>query len=154
MLHSIRASKPCPGANVRLSLDNSNYSAFLQISSNEARATVRPCANDFEVDYKKNQLPQFIEKMQSLFHEQQEEIQRAGYRRGKWKFCAEFKYLELTEAEWFSTLPKERRHYMETWVQNTFSEDAQIIAVIPVTPSLKSTSYSHGLEPRPTWSVS
>ena len=37
------------------------------------------------VGYKKNKLPRFIEKMQSLINEQQEELERTVYGHGKWK---------------------------------------------------------------------
>ena len=89
-----------------------------------------------KVDYKKNELPQFVEKMRSLVCEQQDELQRAVYGRGKWKFRSAFRYLELSEAEWFSMLPVERKQYISTRVQNTFLEDGQATGdVIDVEPA-------------------
>ena len=82
-----------------------------------------------KLDYKKNELPQFVEKMRSLVCEQQGE-QCTGVENGN------FEAHSSTEAEWFSMLPVERKQYISTRVKNTFLEDGQATGdVIDVEPA-------------------
>ena len=62
-----------------------------------------------KVDYQKSELPKFIEKMRCLVDEQRKELERAVCRRGKYRFCSQYQYLEVEEGKWFNMTP-ERRH--------------------------------------------
>ena len=78
-----------------------------------------------KVDYKKNAIPEFIQKMFDLLTNQEEELQCAVCGLGKWRFTPAFKYLEVTSATWFCMKADERRRYLENRVHGTYLIDAQ-----------------------------
>ena len=49
------------------------------------------------MDYKKNELPEFLDKLKSVIVE----MERAIIGRGKYELCKQFKKMEKTEDEWF-----------------------------------------------------
>lgn len=57
-----------------------------------------------KVDYKKSELPQFLDKLRSVISEQERELERAIIGRGKYEFCKEFKKMEIAEDEWFTKM--------------------------------------------------
>ena len=65
-----------------------------------------------KVDYKKSELPVFVDKLQSVIDEQERELERAVIDRGKYKLCEQFKKLEVKEEDWFMkmTLAQRKRH--------------------------------------------
>jgi hypothetical protein len=54
-----------------------------------------------KVNYKKSELPVFIDKLKEAVKEQDEEVERAVLGRGKYQFCSSYKHLERDEEEWF-----------------------------------------------------
>ena len=44
-----------------------------------------------KVDYKKNELPDFLDKLKSVINEQERELERAIIGRGKYEFCKQLK---------------------------------------------------------------
>lgn len=50
-----------------------------------------------KVDYKKTELPLFIEKVKDIVKEQQKEVERAIIGRGKYQLRKSYKYLEIPE---------------------------------------------------------
>ena len=54
-----------------------------------------------KVDYKKSELPEFLEKLRSVIDEQEKELERAIIDRGKYQLCDEYKKLEVKEDKWF-----------------------------------------------------
>ena len=101
-----------------------------------------------KVDYKKSDIPEFINKMHDLITDQQEELQRAICGRGKWQFCKEFKFLEVSPTDWFCMTPDSRKRYFENRVQGTCLSDADIhneesnVQENQPSPALPSTSNS------------
>ena len=65
-----------------------------------------------KVDYKKSELPVFMDKLQSVIDEQERELERAVIDRGKYKLCEQFKKLEVKEEDWFMkmTLAQRKGH--------------------------------------------
>ena len=57
-----------------------------------------------KVDYKKNELPDFLDKLRGVIYEQEKEMERAIIGRGKYKFCEQFKILQKNEYEWFTKM--------------------------------------------------
>ena len=55
-----------------------------------------------KVDYKRNELPVFLEKVRELIQEQDDEIEKAVISRGKYVVNPEFKRLVKTKQEWFT----------------------------------------------------
>ena len=62
-----------------------------------------------KVDYKRNDLPVFLEKVKELIQEQDEEIEKAVISRGKYAVHPEFKKLVKTESEWFTKMKESER---------------------------------------------
>ena len=57
-----------------------------------------------KVNYKRNELPVFLEKIKELIREQDSDIEKAVIDRGKYKINPEFKKLSKTEEEWFTKM--------------------------------------------------
>jgi len=55
-----------------------------------------------KVDYQKNELNKFIEKMRCLVDDQQKEVERAVCRRGKYTFRSNYQFLEVKMNRWFT----------------------------------------------------
>ena len=62
-----------------------------------------------KVNYKKSELPLFIDKLKEAIKEQDEEVERAVLGRGKYQFCSSYKHLECDEQEWFLRMSVEQR---------------------------------------------
>ncbi len=66
-----------------------------------------------KVDYKKSNLPQFLDKMKELIDEQVKEVERAVVKRGKYEFQLEYKHLEIPEAKWFRMSSEQRNRHLD-----------------------------------------
>ena len=66
-----------------------------------------------KVDYKKNELPNFIQHLKEVIDEQQREIERAVIRRGKYEFKEEYRFLEVDESKWFQMTKQQREKHMK-----------------------------------------
>ena len=65
-----------------------------------------------KVNYEKNELGKFIDKMKCLANDQQQEIERAVCSRGKYRFCSQYSFLEIDEQKWFGMTPEARSKHM------------------------------------------
>lgn len=65
-----------------------------------------------KTDYKKHQLPAFIEKVKDLIDEQLHEVERAIVGRGKWRFRPQYKFLEISESVWFTMTAQQRQKHL------------------------------------------
>ena len=65
-----------------------------------------------KVDYKKTDLPIFIEKLKELEKEQQSELERAVIGRGKYKLGEQYKFLEVPENKWFHMSVQQRKDHL------------------------------------------
>jgi hypothetical protein len=65
-----------------------------------------------KVDYKRNELPDFLKKLKEVIDEQDEEVSRAVIGKGKYEIQPGFKQLEKSEAEWFSMREEARKHHL------------------------------------------
>ena len=54
-----------------------------------------------KVDYKKNELSIFLDKLKEVIDDQERELERAVIDRGKYQFSSEFKHLIKQENNWF-----------------------------------------------------
>lgn len=54
-----------------------------------------------QVEYKKNDVPVFLDKLQGAVDEQQREVERAIVNTGKYRFCEKYKHLVKSEDDWF-----------------------------------------------------
>lgn len=57
-----------------------------------------------KVNYKRSNLPQFLDKLKELIDEQVKEVECAVIRCGKYIFQREYQHLEVPDARWFSCL--------------------------------------------------
>ena len=62
-----------------------------------------------KVDYKKNELPEFLEQLRKVIDEQQHELERAIINKGKYRLSCEHKKLEISEDHWFMNMSKAQR---------------------------------------------
>ena len=62
-----------------------------------------------KVNYKKSDLPVFIDKLKEAIKEQDDEVERAVLGRGKYQFCSSYKHLERDEQEWFLRMSVDQR---------------------------------------------
>ena len=62
-----------------------------------------------QVEYKKNDVPAFLDKLQAAISEQQREVERAIVNTGKYRFCEKYKHLIKSEEEWFLKMTLSQR---------------------------------------------
>ena len=60
-----------------------------------------------KVDYKRNDLPHFIQKLKELAQEQDREVERAIIRRGKYCFSRKYEHLQIEESKWCSRMSRQ-----------------------------------------------
>ena len=65
-----------------------------------------------KVDYKKNELPLFIEKVKELVNEQRREVERAVIGRGKYRISEQYQFLAVPESQWFPMTPTQRKKHL------------------------------------------
>jgi len=66
-----------------------------------------------KVDYKHNQLLEFVEKLKQVVDDQEKEIEKAVLQRGKYQFKSEHKYLEVPEEKWYKMNPQQRKKHLD-----------------------------------------
>ena len=70
-----------------------------------------------EVQYKRSQLPEFVEKMKGIMHEQKQEIERAVLNSGEYRLCEEQKQLGVSSSEWFQMTTDQRRRKITSFMK-------------------------------------
>ena len=65
-----------------------------------------------KMNYKKSELPTFIEKVKELSREQVKEVERAIINRGKYQLKDEYKFLEIPESKWFNMNLTQRKNHL------------------------------------------
>ena len=65
-----------------------------------------------EVNYKKNELPAFVDHFKSLIDEQERELERAVIGRGRYRFRREFQHLQVEEV-WFRMSQGQREKHLK-----------------------------------------
>ena len=109
-----------------------------------------------KVDYKRNELPVFLEKVKELIHEQDEEIEKAVVSRGKYVVNPEFKKFVKSESEWFTKMKEgERVRHLQRFATFKLPE------TLPIEKSVafnilghSDGSTSHGVSAMPSSSIS
>lgn len=107
-----------------------------------------------KVDYKRNELPDFLKKLKEVIDEQDEEVSRAVIGKGKYVMRPGFKQLEKSEAEWFSMQGEARKQHLrkvtltQVWELNMDEIEAstsqQELATSTSAPGPSSVSRSAG----------
>ena len=101
-----------------------------------------------KVDYKKNDLPVFLDKLKSVINEQEREMERAIIGRGKYQLSEGFKKLEKTEHQWFSKMSLAQR---QSHIKRVLSATVESKAAAPRSASLsKAPSSNPTLVSKPT----
>ena len=65
------------------------------------------------VEYKRNELPQFIEKYHQLCEEQEREVERAVIHRGKYRLRPQYRHLDVSESKWFQMTREQRTRHLK-----------------------------------------
>ena len=76
-----------------------------------------------EVSYKSPQLPDFIQKMKSVFEQQKSEIKRAVVNTGEYRLRAEYRHLSVESSKWFILSREQRKRKIERFVRAPLAED-------------------------------
>ena len=77
-----------------------------------------------KVDYKKHQLPQFIDVVQELVDEQNREEERAVVNRRKWRLRSQYQFFEVPERVWFTMSMQQRQKHLSK-VHSALVSDVQ-----------------------------
>ena len=65
-----------------------------------------------KVNYKKSELPDFIDRIKEVIDEQQEEVECTIIGRGKYKLRPQYSTLEVKEAKWFAMTVQQRQKHI------------------------------------------
>ena len=94
-----------------------------------------------KVNYKQNELPQFIDKLREVFREQQQEVQCAVLGRGKYQFREQYCYLEVPESKWFMmNIEQRKKHLSKVNSASLVETDEACSYALPHIPSSSSES--------------
>ena len=93
-----------------------------------------------KVEYKKSDLPHFLMQMKELIDEQEKEVERAVFKRGKYEFEDDYRHLEVPEAKWFRMTPQQRKKHLQKVATTlpkelSWSETTSVTAVQTVADS-------------------
>ena len=66
-----------------------------------------------KVDYKRNELPQFMDKLHALCEEQQHEVEKAIIGCGKYTLRPQYQYLEVDESKCFLMMIEQRKQHLK-----------------------------------------
>ena len=78
-----------------------------------------------KVDYKRNELPEFIDKVKELVQEQQREVERAVVGRGKYRLREQYRNLEIPESKWFTMNAEQRTKHLSRIHSTAVSEPSE-----------------------------
>ena len=62
-----------------------------------------------KMDYKKHELPVFLDKLKEVIEEQERELERAVVDSGKYQFCANYQHLVKQQSVWFMKMSTSQR---------------------------------------------
>ena len=65
-----------------------------------------------KLDYKRHELPEFLDKLKECIEDQEKEVERAVVNRGKYVFKDEFKDLQLSEQQWSKMSVTQRTNHL------------------------------------------
>ena len=75
-----------------------------------------------KVNYKKNELPAFLDKLKEVIGDQEKEIERALIDRGKYRLCSDFKSYQQDESKWFLNMSQtQKERVVKKFMSDTFS---------------------------------
>ena len=66
-----------------------------------------------KVEYKRSELPEFINKLHDLCEEQEREVERAVLRQGKYRLRPQYRHLEVSESKWFKMTREQRARHLK-----------------------------------------
>ena len=66
-----------------------------------------------KVNYKRSELPEFMQSILELVREQQHELERTAIRRGKYRFQDAYSHLKVAERKWFGMTTEQREGHMK-----------------------------------------
>ena len=65
-----------------------------------------------KVEYRKNELPVFLDQLKEAIDEQEREVERAVIDRGKYRFRSDYRYLVKHESNWFKMTASQRQAHL------------------------------------------
>lgn len=65
-----------------------------------------------KLDYKRHELPEFLDKLKECIEDQEKEVERAVVSRGKYVFRDDFKHLQLSEQQWSKMSATQRANHL------------------------------------------
>ena len=102
-----------------------------------------------KVDFKKNELPNFVNNLKELIDEQERELERAIIGRGKYQIREEYNFLKMKEEDWFRMSREQREKHLHRFSQVKLVADATHLGVdvmLPVQLSVTAEEFHTGLQ--------
>ena len=79
----------------------------------------------YKVNFKKSELPLFIDKVREIVLEQQKEVELAVINRGKYQFRTQYSFLQVEEDKWFKMNAQQRAKHLSKVNSLVLSETKQ-----------------------------
>ena len=95
-----------------------------------------------KLDYKRSELPAFIDKIKELVNEQQKELERAVIGRGKYQLKQQYQNLQVTESKWFLMTQEQRKNHLTKLESVALKSTIERDALDPLCSELSSATES------------
>lgn len=77
-----------------------------------------------KVNYKRNELPEFVRQLRELVDEQDREVERALIGRGKYELRSQYQSWQLAESKWFNMSTEQRGKHLNKFANATLQDIA------------------------------
>ena len=75
-----------------------------------------------KVNYKKNELPEFLQKYRELVNDQEREVELAVINRGNYELRSQYKSWHISETKWFTMSTTQRKQHLMKFSQASLSD--------------------------------
>lgn len=75
-----------------------------------------------KVNYKRSELPEFLQKLEELVHEQEREVQKAVIGRGKYELRSHYQSWHTSEMQWFTITTAQREQHLKRFACASLSD--------------------------------
>lgn len=86
-----------------------------------------------KVNYKRNELPEFLQKFKELVQEQEREVEKAVIGRGKYELRNQYRSWYVPEAKWFTMTTTQREQHLKRFSDASLSDVTQCASLSIVT---------------------
>ena len=76
----------------------------------------------YKVNYKKNKLPQFLQKYRELVNDEERQVENAVIGRGNYELHSQYKSWHITETKWFTMSAAQREQHLAKFARASLSD--------------------------------